>query len=280
MDILSSDNIKKFLADIVIKTEYDLYPVLPQELAEKTLALFGTESNFKDAYNEYRVNADYKDALPFLKTSLISNVNFFKESRADVFAYADKAREARSFIDSLLGYIELSIYDMGYQNFSISHLSQVMNYPDEDLPAAGEIDKSDPIHCAYAGLSCWAVQFCTLWLLKTYKSYVNCLESDQGVSGKPDVMSWLIEQGVIYNMDSSPATDGTKTRYLLKDKFRAHIAIRGVWDETQKHQADDWVAIHSLSHGWIKHGRAMFSPSLGRLRAMTTNEFYNFHRAA
>jgi hypothetical protein len=94
MDIISTKKIKKFLADITVRAEYDLYPVIPQKLAEKTLTLFGTESNFKDAYNEYKVNADYKDAMAFLESTTTSNVNFFKETRTDVLSYADKTREA------------------------------------------------------------------------------------------------------------------------------------------------------------------------------------------
>jgi hypothetical protein len=169
---------------------------------------------------------------------------------------------------------------MGYHNFGIDQLAKVMHCPIENLPSAEEIDKSNPVHCAYAALSCWTVRLCVVWLLKAYKSYVNCLDGNQSVSGKPDVMEWLIEQGVIYNVSGSLATDSTKKRYLLADKFRANIAGRGVLNEAQKHQADDWVAIHSLSNGWEKYGRAMLSPSLGRLRAMTLDEFYNVSRAA
>lgn len=280
MDIISSDNLKKFLADLTVRAEYNLYPVIPQELAEKTLVLFGTESNFKAAYGEYKVNADYKDAMAFLEATTTSNINFFKAVRADVLSYADKTREAQSYINSLLGYIETSVYDMGYHNFGIDQLAQVMYCPIENLPAPVEIDKNNPFHCAYAALSCWAVRLCVVWLLKAYKSYMGCLDGNQGVSGKPDAMAWLIEQGVIYNADSSPATDSTKKRYLLADKFRATISMRGVLNEAQKHQADDWVAIHSFSNGWEKYGRSMFSPSLGRLRAMTIDEFYNVSRAA
>lgn len=84
----------------------------------------------------------------------------------------------------------------------------------------------------------------------------------------------LIADGILIGKYGlTPKSDDR--HFLMDDDYRDQLRTLGMLDEKDEGMADDWVTISYKSQGWAKYGRAMYSPTLNRLRAQSFDEFYD-----